>query len=284
LLIQSFCLLGVRLVAVSSVAITVIVFPFAAGAGELHKLARMGDLAAVGALLEKGADVNETDGEGQTALHEAAKAGHAKIVSALLAAGANPLIRGMSPFGSTGTALHVAAKLGQVESVRVLLEAGLDPNLNDAGAGPPLHLAIRFRRNAVAELLKSYGAKPIAAVPVGNLIATASPEAGRLIANSCAACHHLEKSQAGNRRQGPPLWGIVGRPKAAVTDYVYSDAMKTAGGIWSYDDLNSFLTDPRAYLPGTKMEGLQGVATPERRADLIRYLRDLSDAPLELPR
>jgi cytochrome c len=94
----------------------------------------------------------------------------------------------------------------------------------------------------------------------------------------------LEKSPAGNRRQGPPLWGIVGRPKAAIAGYEYSDAMKAAGGIWSYDDLNSLVADPRAYLPGTKMEGLQGVATPQRRADLIRYLRDLSDAPLDLPR
>jgi cytochrome c len=284
MVVQSFRLLGVRVVAVGSVAIAVIAVPFAAGTGELHNLARAGDLAAVAALLDKGADVDETDGEGQTALHEAARAGHAGIVSALLTAGANPLIRGKSAFGSTGTALHAAAKLGQVESVRVLLEAGLDANLNDAGTGPPLHLAIRFRRNAVADLLRSHGARPVAAEPVGPLIATASPEAGRLIANSCATCHHLEKSPAGNRRQGPPLWGIVGRPKAAIAGYEYSDAMKAAGGIWSYDDLNSFVANPRAYLPGTKMEGLQGVTTPERRADLIRYLRDLSDAPLELPR
>ena len=275
--------LGLRALARCLAAMSLLVCAMPAAAGELHKAARNGDLLAVAALLDAGADVNEADGEGETALHKAAKAGHSEVVAALLTAGADPLVSGKGPFGSTGTPLHLAAKRGQVESLRVLLEDGVDPNLPDAGMGPPLHSAVYYRREAAAELLRSYGAGPVVAEPIGALIAGADPEDGEIIAGTCKACHHLEAAPSGDRRPGPALWGIVGRPKASVAEFAYSDAMKAAGGIWSYDDLNSFLADPRGYVPGTKMSTLDGIKAPERRAVLIRYLKSLSDVPIPLP-
>jgi cytochrome c len=262
---------------------TVVVPRSHAGAGELHKLAQKGNMAAIAALLEAGADVNETDGEGETALHKAAKAGNAEVVAELLAAGADPLISGTGPFGSTGTALHLAAKFGHTDVVRLLLQAGVDPNLNDPSVGPPLHLAIWSGRDDAAEMLRSYGAGPVSAPPIGPLIASADPQDGREIAKGCELCHLMNEAPASVRRMGPPLWGIAGRAKGAYPDYVYSDAMMAADGLWTYDDLNSFLADPKAYLPGTKMIGMERIAQPERRAALIRYLRDLSSAPLPLP-
>jgi cytochrome c len=53
--------------------------------------------------------------------------------------------------------------------------------------------------------------------------------------------------------------------------------------MWNYDDLNSFLSNPRAFIPGTKMSNLSGIAGEDRRAALIAYLRTLSDNPYPLP-
>ena len=275
--------LGLHALAGHLAAISLLVCAMPAAAGELHNTARNGDLPAVAALLDAGGDVNEADGEGETALHKAAKAGHAAVVAALLAAGADTLVSGKGPFGSTGTPLHLAAKRGHIESLRVLLEAGVDPNLADAGVGPPLHSAVYYRREAAAELLRSYGAGPVVAEPIDALITRADPEDGEIIAGTCRTCHHLEAAPPSERRPGPSLWGIVGRPKAGVAEFAYSDALKAAGGIWSYNDLNSFIADPRGYVPGTKMSSLDGIKAPERRAALIRYLRRLSDMPAPLP-
>ena len=43
-----------------------------------------------------------------------------------------------------------------------------------------------------------------------------------------------------------------------------------------------FLTNPRQYAPGTTM-AFAGISRPEQRADVIAYLRSLSDAPKPLP-
>ena len=48
--------------------------------------------------------------------------------------------------------------------------------------------------------------------------------------------------------------------------------MKAKGGTWTYDDLNKFLTNPKAFVPGTAM-GFAGIAKDSERADVIAYLR-----------
>ena len=51
---------------------------------DLHTAARGGDIETVAALLAHGADVNEYDSLGGTALHDAAWSGEAKIVELLI--------------------------------------------------------------------------------------------------------------------------------------------------------------------------------------------------------
>lgn len=251
-----------------------------AAAAELHDAARRGDLAAVEKLLTAGAPVDATEGAGATPLYLAAGEGHAAVAARLLATGANPRHQASGPFGSTGTPIHVAARHGHLEVVRVLLKAGVDPNLPDDGVGPPLHAALRRGHAAVAALLKSSGARPRGAEPVDALLASADAAAGQLTASACAICHELTKRPE-QARQGPPLWDIVGRPKAGIAGFEYSEALRTMGGRWTYEDLNSYLANPRAFVPGTKME-LRGIAEPRQRAALIAYLRSLSDAPKPL--
>lgn len=252
-----------------------------AAAAELHDAARRGDLAAVERLLSDGAQVEATDGSGATPLYVAASEGHAAVVARLLAAGGDPRRQASGSFGSTGTPIHAAVRHGHLDVVRLLLEAGVDPNLPDDGVGPPLHTALRRGQTAAADLLRSLGARPIRAEPVDALIASADLAAGEETAGACAVCHELTKRPE-QARQGPPLWDIVGRSKAGVSGFEYSEPLRKLGGRWSYDDLSSYIANPRAFVPGTKME-FRGIAEPRQRARLIAYLRSLSDEPKPLP-
>jgi cytochrome c len=120
-----------------------------------------------------------------------------------------------------------------------------------------------------------------AAAPIEERLATADPKKGEADTRPCQACHNFEKGAA--IKIGPPLYGIVDRPKGSVEGFDYSDAIKSKGGKWTDADLDDFLTNPRAYAPGTKMT-FAGISNPAERADVIAYLHTLSDHPVPLPK
>lgn len=115
---------------------------------------------------------------------------------------------------------------------------------------------------------------------VVSAIAAAKPDNGKSIFKQCQACHTDDKG--GTNRVGPNLWGVVGRKKAGHEGYNYSEAMKSKGGDWSYQDLAHFLHDPKAFVPGTKM-GFKGVSDPADLSDVLAYLRTQADTPAPLP-
>jgi cytochrome c len=117
--------------------------------------------------------------------------------------------------------------------------------------------------------------------PLDTLLAKADPARGEAYTHKiCIACHNF-KEGAGNK-VGPNLYGVVGRDKASYPGYTYSAALKAKGGKWTFADLNTWLTKPSAYAPGTKMS-YAGVQSPQLRADLIDYLHTLSPSPEPLP-
>lgn len=116
--------------------------------------------------------------------------------------------------------------------------------------------------------------------PIAPLLAKADAAAGEREANKCKTCHDL--TQAHKAKVGPPLWNIVMKDKGATEGFNYSGAMKDAEGNWTYEDLNHFLSDPRGTVKGTKMV-FAGVKNDQARANLIAYLRSLSDNPKPLP-
>ena len=252
-------------------------------AGDLHMAARKGETAQVSTLLAGGADLNEQDGEGATPLFTASGWGRTEIVKMLLAAGADPLIAAKSPYGSGGTAIHIASQRGHVEIVEALLDHGVDPNLNDHRLGPPLHIARKLGNEDVADLLSARGAHPITATPVDGMIAGAGPALGERIGFGCKGCHDMAPEPSGEPKEGPTLWNIVGRDKASTEGYAYSDTLLEMPGTWTFADLNSLVADAMAYAPGTKMYGVAPIATDERRAALLLYLRGLADDPVPLP-
>jgi len=126
------------------------------------------------------------------------------------------------------------------------------------------------------------GAPKEAEKPIAVLLASASVEKGQAAAKACQACHTFEKG--GPNRVGPNLWDVVGNDRGEGRGgFAFSDAMKKKGGKWTYEELNEFLKNPRGYIPGTKMT-FAGISRDTQRADVIDYLRSLSDSPQPLPK
>jgi cytochrome c len=118
------------------------------------------------------------------------------------------------------------------------------------------------------------------AEPVLALLASADIAKGEQSAKVCATCHSFTKG--GANAIGPNLWGVVNHDKATHAGFAYSDALKNMDGEWSYANLNKFLWKPKDYVPGTKMNYV-GLKKPEDRANVIAYLRTLSDSQAALP-
>ena len=124
-------------------------------------------------------------------------------------------------------------------------------------------------------------AAPFKAGDVLALLAKANPDNGQDTFKRCAQCHTQDKG--GRNLVGPNLWGVVGRKVGTAAGFPYSEAMKTHGGEWTWEQLATYLHDPRAAVPGNKM-AFVGVKDNAELADLLVYLRKLGDQPAPLPK
>ncbi|WP_119390211.1 c-type cytochrome [Taklimakanibacter lacteus] len=116
---------------------------------------------------------------------------------------------------------------------------------------------------------------------LGTLLAKADPAKGQAQAKACLACHVFEKG--GPNKTGPDLWDLVDRPIAAHEGFAYSDDMKShSGDKWTFENLNKFISNPKGMVPKTKMT-FGGIKRDQARADLLAYLRTLSDSPKPFP-
>lgn len=291
-------------------AMCVCILPLPSMAAAIHEAAKNGDVAAIAAALDAGADVNDAEGS-PSPLYHAVRRGHLDAAKFLIERGADVNAdekkRGVSPLmaavaknkieliellltngadpntkSDNQGAIHVAAKQGCLACVKALVAAGADVNArtSDEHDRTPLHLAKLFEYPEVAEHLAAHGATLPSPTLASGEIAKGDVAKGKAYFNShCLACHNAEPGQG--RKMGPNLWGIVGKAKASETGMNYSKTLRALGGVWDYEALNVFLYSPTLTTPGTLME-VRGVPDDER-SGLIAYMRTLSDAPQPLP-
>lgn len=143
-------------------------------------------------------------------------------------------------------------------------------------AKPGYEIAVKEETSGGAKT----AAKP-AEQPIEALLASASAEHGAEIAKQCAVCHNFQEGQG--PKIGPDLYGVVGRKIASAPGFNYTAALKALTGTWTFDELNKWITDPRAMVPGTAMT-FAGLSSEKQRADVIAYLDSLSKNPVPLPK
>lgn len=93
-------------------------------------------------------------------------------------------------------------------------------------------------------------------------------EGAAIFERRCSQCHGLD----GKNYKGPFLNGVVGRPSASVETWDYSPAMKGWGGVWTVENLQSYLTKPAEFIPDVAMNFGGFRSKTEDRDKVIAYL------------
>lgn len=94
----------------------------------------------------------------------------------------------------------------------------------------------------------------------------------KIFKQKCAVCHKV-----GSNFVGPDLKGVAGRAIAAAAGYDYSDAdkaKKASGWVWDEANFKTYITNPQATIPGTKMV-FAGLPKDSDRDNLWAYLETL---------
>lgn len=105
-------------------------------------------------------------------------------------------------------------------------------------------------------------------VDFATLMAAADADKGEKVWGKCRACHKLD----GTDGTGPHLNGVVDRAVGSVAGFGYSGALSAVADVWTPENLDAFLENPRGYAPGTSM-GFAGLPKAEDRVNLIAYLQ-----------
>ena len=120
----------------------------------------------------------------------------------------------------------------------------------------------------------------VKAVDIKTLLAMGDLAHGEKVFKKCTACHMIAAD--GKNKIGPNLWGVIGRTAGAIDDYNYSKAMKAYAKEWTFEEMNSYLIKPQAYIKGTKM-AFAGLRKEKDRASVILYMNSKSSSPKPLP-
>jgi cytochrome c len=101
----------------------------------------------------------------------------------------------------------------------------------------------------------------------GGAHAAGDATRGEQIYQSCQDCHSLDENEV-----GPKHRGVFGRAAGTVPGYNYSPALKNSKIVWNEVTLDQWLTDPQAFVPGSKMAFR--LSSAKDRADVIEYLKE----------
>jgi cytochrome c len=124
----------------------------------------------------------------------------------------------------------------------------------------------------------SFVCTALAALAAGLAPATFANAAGDIdrgarAARACMACHSFA---AGRQMTGPSLAGVWERKAGTAEGFGrYSDALKHAGIVWNEKNLDAWLKNPAALVPGNTM-AFAGIPHERTRADLLAYIEAVS--------
>jgi cytochrome c len=93
------------------------------------------------------------------------------------------------------------------------------------------------------------------------------PVHGKTVYQVCMGCHSLDEDDIGPRHRG-----VVGRVAGSVPGYAYSPALRNSHIVWDRANLDRWLTNPQALVPGAKM--FFAMPNANDRADVIAYLAE----------
>jgi|TARA_B100001093_G_scaffold24343_1_gene21536 cytochrome c len=133
---------------------------------------------------------------------------------------------------------------------------------------------------SVAKTSSSSEIKEVEKIDIGQLLALGDLVHGEKVFKKCSACHMI--ASGGKNMIGPNLWSVIGRTAGSVSDYKYSKAMVAYGKEWTFEEMNSYLIKPQAYVKGTKM-AFAGLRKEKDRASVILFMNSKSSSPKPLP-
>mmetsp|Transcript_17630 Transcript_17630/g.26234 ORF Transcript_17630/g.26234 Transcript_17630/m.26234 type:complete len:119 (-) Transcript_17630:54-410(-) len=97
----------------------------------------------------------------------------------------------------------------------------------------------------------------------------------KLFKARCTQCHTIAKGAP--NKQGPNLYGLLGRQAGTLPGYNYTKANRESGITWTDKTLYEYLENPKKYIKGTKM-AFPGLKKPKERADCVAYLKEAATA------
>ena len=115
--------------------------------------------------------------------------------------------------------------------------------------------------------------------PLATLLATADVAKGEVIFAKCTSCHTINAGGAAGI--GANLHGVFGTVIGThAPGFAYSEALKSHGGNWTWENMDAWLKSPKAFANGTKMT-FAGLGKAEDRAALLLYINSQgSNLPL----
>ncbi len=129
----------------------------------------------------------------------------------------------------------------------------------------------------VAQVAESAAETPAATVAAVSAALNGDVKAGKKVFRKCRACHKI--GEGATNAVGPYLTGVIGRVQGSAEGYSYSEAFQNAmaqGTVWTAEEIDAFLTKPKDYMPGTKMN-YAGLRKEKDRANVIAYINSQSE-------
>ena len=141
-----------------------------------------------------------------------------------------------------------------------------------------------YGADLLAEAMKGANAGKAEEVPLPfpqpSYVAAMDAAKGEKVFAKCKSCHSVE--QGGANATGPNLYGILNNKIGAQSGFGYSAAFQATDINWGYEELDAYLTKPKAYIKGTAMSFV-GLKKEDQRAAVIAYLRSYGDEGVALP-